>query len=103
MVCGTQHLSPAGDVLVYLDLEGRLRLFDVASGQTIFDRKKLEILIRQDPPIESGNPSTSWGDLGVAHIDFSPDGRFVVVMPEWADGPYRIRPDLDVERYSKKK
>jgi hypothetical protein len=49
-VCGTEELSPDGAVLVCLDLKSTLRFVDVASGQTIFEKKEFTWLHRYDPP-----------------------------------------------------
>jgi hypothetical protein len=87
MVCGTEDLSPDGEMLVCLDLKSTLSFVDVASGQTIFEKKQFSWLFRYDPPTGSGRPVNTWGELGSADIDFSPDGRFVVVSPKNADGP----------------
>jgi hypothetical protein len=87
LVCGTEELSPDGGMLACLDLKSTLYFVDVASGQTIFEKKPFSWLFRVDPPPESGHPPNIWGELGSAYIDFSPDGRFVVVSPKNADGP----------------
>jgi hypothetical protein len=87
LVCGSEELSPDGGMLVCLDLNSTLFFVDVASGQTIFEKKQFSWLFRYDPPPESNRPVNTWGELGSADIDFSPDGRFVVVSPKNADGP----------------
>jgi hypothetical protein len=87
LVCGTEELSPDGGMLACLDLKSTLCFVDVASGQTIFEKKQFSWLFRVDPPLESGHPPNIWGELGSAYIDFSPDGRYVVVSPKNADGP----------------
>jgi hypothetical protein len=87
LVCGTEELSPDGGMLACLDLKSTLCFVDVASGQTIFEKKQFSWLFRDDPPLESGHPPNIWGELGSAYIDFSPDGRYVEVSPENADGP----------------
>jgi hypothetical protein len=86
LVCGTEELSPDGAVLACLDLESTLRFVDVASGLTIFEEKEFTRLFRCDSLSESGPPVSFCGELGSARIDFSPDGRFVVVMPKNAGG-----------------
>jgi hypothetical protein len=85
LVCGTEELSPDGRVLACVDLESTLRLIEVASGQTMFEKKRIARLFANYDP-DSGLPSSYWGELGSAHIDFSPDGRFVVVRPRNAEG-----------------
>ena len=86
LVCGTEQLSPDGAVLICLDLKSTLRFVDVASGQTLFEKKEFTWLHRYDPPLESGVQSYTSGELGSATIDFSPDGYFVIVRPRNADG-----------------
>jgi WD40 repeat protein len=85
LVCGTEQLSPDGRVLACVDLESTLRLIDVASGQTIFEKKKIASLYAKYD-LETGRPRSDLGQLGAANIDFSPDSRFVVVRPENAQG-----------------
>jgi hypothetical protein len=70
MVCGTEELSPDGGMLVCLDLKSTLSFVDVATGQTIFEKKQFSWLFRVDPPLESGHPPNIWGELGSAYIDF---------------------------------
>jgi hypothetical protein len=87
MVCGTEELSPDGGMLACLDLKSTLSFVDVASGQTIFEKKQFSWLFRVDPPLGSDHPPNIWGELGSAFIDFSPDGRYVEVVPKNAEGP----------------
>jgi hypothetical protein len=86
LVCGTKELSPDGRVLACVDPESTLRLVAVASGQTTFEKTRFARLFSNDDP-DTGLPRSYWGELGLAHIDFSPDGRFVVVTSEGAQGP----------------
>jgi WD40 repeat protein len=80
LVCGTQKLSPDGGVLACLDLNGTLHFFDVASGQTMFEKKHFaapfEIYGRLTP-IDSESAS----------LEFSPDGHFIIVRSDDPDGP----------------
>jgi hypothetical protein len=78
--CGTQRLSPDGRFWACLDTTGTLRLTDVASGETIFERKRFKKLSIYSPPEEF--PARMVGDLGLALMDFSPDSRFLVVSSE---------------------
>jgi len=85
--CETNALSPDGRTLACLDSEGTLRFVDVASGETIFEKKNF------------GRLHVSWGfdanrmytrgesgDRGAARIDFSPDGRYVAAVPLFGEG-----------------
>ncbi|MGB9455701.1 MAG: WD40 repeat domain-containing protein [Bryobacteraceae bacterium] len=81
--CGSWGLSPDGRVLACLDSNGTLSFVDVASSATIFKKKNFNdfVVIRD----QFGNDNCT-GDLRSAEIDFSPDGRFVLVLPVDASG-----------------
>lgn len=85
LICGTEELSQDGRVLACVDLNATLLLVDVATGRTIFEKKKIARLFAN----YNGNdlPTSYSGELGSAKIDFSPDSRFVVVRPVGAEGP----------------
>ncbi len=80
--CGTMKLSPNGRILGCVDFAGTLRFIDVASGETILEKKDLN-----RPWVNWGQDETGMftrherGDLGEAQLQFSPDGRFVLVEP----------------------
>lgn len=77
---GTEELSPDGRFLVSDDNEGTLRILDVASGQTVFEKKRFVRLI-PGSVVTPGQRVIMIGDLGSANIRFSTDSRFLVV---WA-------------------
>ncbi len=75
--CGTQELSPDGRTLACVDPGGTLRLIDVPSGQTIYEKRKfVKPFVDQESPFLREH-----GDLGKATIGFSPDGGFVIASP----------------------
>jgi len=82
LACGANGLSPDGLVVACVDFSGTLRLIDVASGQTFFEKKKFCTKIVRG----SGDAMQISGDPGSARIDFSPDGRYMIVVPKNADG-----------------
>jgi hypothetical protein len=84
LVCGTEELSPDGRVFVCLDLNSTLRFIEVSSGVTILQRKEFTWLLANHD--RSGAPTSFYGQLGSASVDFSPDDRFVVVRPRTAGG-----------------
>jgi hypothetical protein len=100
--CDTKALSPDGLVLACVDFGGTLRLLDVTSGETIFEKKGFgkPIVLWVEPqwrdPLDLF-PRLELGDPGRAKIDFSPDGRFVMAMPVNVDGP-TVALDLHTRR-----
>jgi WD40 repeat protein len=84
--CRTQALSPDGTLLVCIDYKSTVRFIDVESGQTLFEEKNFSRLLHYTPPLECLQPPVIWGELGVAHIVFSPDSHFVLIVPESARG-----------------
>jgi hypothetical protein len=81
--CEANELSPDGSVLACVDFSGKLRILDIPSGQTLFEKDSF------------AEPFVSWptfadrqvfGDPGSATLAFSPDGRFVIAMPNAAGG-----------------
>jgi len=98
--CDSKGLSPGGLVLACVDFDGTLRLLDVASGETIFEKRKFgkPFILWVESQWHYGSagggagntlnlfPRYELGDPGSAKIGFSPDGRFVVAMPRDADG-----------------
>jgi WD40 repeat protein len=84
--CGTVGLSPDGSFLACDDVNGVFRLFEVSFKETILTRKHFgqRAITRgisecQHCPTED---VTVDGKLGSALITFSPDGRFLVAIPE---------------------
>jgi hypothetical protein len=74
-VCGTLVLAPDGRTYACDDYQGTVRVIDVASSETILEKKKF---VR---PIYSwvGNYRIDFPyDLGQASLSFSPDGRILV-------------------------
>ena len=94
--CGTVALSPGGRTLVCDDFQGTLRLLDVNSGETVFEKSKfaqqeyLGTLERPCPcstcKISLVSPSCFEGDPGAAMVAFSPDAHFVIAEPVF-EGP----------------
>lgn len=74
--CDSVALSPDARTAVCVDFAGTLRILDVSSGDAIFEKSKF------GRPFPNGNgmPGDT-GDPGSAQIEFSPDGRFVIVAP----------------------
>ncbi|HEY1204182.1 MAG: hypothetical protein ABSH46_07675 [Bryobacteraceae bacterium] len=85
--CPVGVLSPDARTLVCVDAGGTLRVLDVASGETVFEKAQFgkRFVTWEDhsadpfPRRESGDPSS-------ARIRFSTDGRFVVALPVSARG-----------------
>jgi hypothetical protein len=108
--CRTLELSPTGLALGCVDFGGTFRLLDVPSGQTIFEKKNFAqpyVDWGRDPTLgmytryESGDPSS-------ARINFSPDGRYVIAAPMFAEGSpvvwdlhagKAVRPSGDLRRH----
>ena len=102
--CGTVALSPDGRVVVCDQFDGTLRLIDVASAATIFEKKKFakrEYLGTPNRPCIELPPNETVviatrpglfrnscysGDPGSTIVGFSPDARFVIAEPE-SEGP----------------
>jgi hypothetical protein len=82
LACGTAGLSPDAQVVACVDFGGTLRLIDVASSRTFFERKKFctKIVRGMGPSMRIS------GDPGSARIDFSPDSRYAIIAPKNADG-----------------
>ena len=86
LACGTQALSPDGRVFACLDFDGSLHLVDVGSSAPILEVKRLA----QFQHFDSEEPISfehSDRDLGEAKLDFSPDSRFLVLVPWGGSGP----------------
>jgi hypothetical protein len=88
--CGTEALSPDGHVLACDDFEGTLRLIDVDTTATIFEKQQFVKLVPQYNFLPHGTidlPNGRYlGDRGEAIISYSPDSRFVVVCPSGGEG-----------------
>ena len=86
--CSSNGLSPDGRFLVCVNARGTLRIIEVATGETIFEKQKFGVkwVIYTDQ--SQGNPAfnAQVGDPGSARIDFSPDGHFLIASPKAADG-----------------
>jgi len=89
--CDSKGLSPDGLVLACVDFGGTLRLLDVASGETIFEKERFgkPVVLWVEPqwrdPLDLF-PRHELGDPGCARIDFSPDGRLFLALPHHAVG-----------------
>ena len=91
-------MSPDGRSLACVDSGGTLRLIDLSSGETVFEKREFG-----QPFIDWGVDATGmftrfeWGEPGSALIDFSPDGRFMIAVPYNAWGPL-VAFDLQARR-----
>jgi hypothetical protein len=81
--CASWELSPDGRFLACLDTNGTLTFVDVASSVTIFRKKTFNDYVDYTDILGHSNRI---GDLGSGEIDFSPDGRFALVLPLGARG-----------------
>ena len=81
--CGSWGLSPDGRFLACLDTNGTLSFLDVATSSTIFRKKAFSDYVDY---IDDFGRSHRAGELGLARIDFSPNGRLVIVLPTGARG-----------------
>ena len=82
--CESEGLSPDGQALACVDFHGTLRIIDVASGKTIFEKKKfgIQFVDYGVPTYEGGSGLNELsGDPGLARIDFSSDGHFLIATP----------------------
>ena len=68
--CESSGLSPDSRFLACVDSGGTLRVIDVDSGETVFEKRKF----------------SSIGDRGSADLNFSPDGRYIAAVPKHIDG-----------------
>jgi hypothetical protein len=88
--CGTEAMSRDGLVVACNDFEGTLRLIDVNTAATIFEKQQFVKLIPMYNYLRRGVldlPNGQYlGNLGEATINYSPDGRFVVVCPSGGEG-----------------
>lgn len=88
--CGTEAMSPDGLVVACDDFEGTLRLIDVNTAATIFEKQQFVKLIPMYNYLRRGVidlPNGQYlGNLGEAIISYSPDGRFVIVCPSGGQG-----------------
>jgi len=87
--CGTLGLSPDGGTLACDDLEGTLRIIELASWETLFEKKgfvKLIEVYHTDTDGIAISTGQYVGDLGLARLDFSPDGQFLLARPTGGHG-----------------
>jgi WD40 repeat protein len=80
--CLQTALSPDGKVLACLDKDFGLNLFEVATGNTIFEKKAFSEINLMDVLsilVEAmGNDELDFGDHEFINMAFSPDGRYFV-------------------------
>jgi hypothetical protein len=81
--CPTLGLSPDGHTLAGVDFEGNLRVSDLASGTTVFEKRKFGKFFLSGDVLSGTRVS---GDPGSARFRFSPDGRLLVIIPVNARG-----------------
>jgi hypothetical protein len=103
--CQTKELSPDGSLVACLESAGTLRLLDVASGTPVLEKKKfaqeltiasaeftcpeIATVLHLDNPARFPSVKTfkcTYGDPGSALITFSPGGRFLAALPDFAEG-----------------
>jgi WD40 repeat protein len=84
--CETVALSPRGDSVSCVTFEGALRLIEVQSGTTTFEK----VNFAQDPEFFDALSPFPFdfypSDKGAAYLDYSTDGRYLVAAPSDADG-----------------
>jgi WD40 repeat protein len=68
--CVSSGVSPDSRFLACVDSGGTLRVVDVDSGETVFEKRKF----------------SSIGDRGIADFNFSPDSRYIAAVPKHIDG-----------------
>jgi len=81
--CEGKELSPDGRVLVCVGFSGKLRVLDIPSGETLFEKDDFAELFVAWPTFADRQV---FGDPGSATLAFSPDGRFVIAMANAAAG-----------------
>jgi hypothetical protein len=88
--CATEQLSPDGRTMACDDADGALRVVDVASAETLLEKRKFVKPIPLYNYLPGGYvdlpSSQSLGDPGQAAMDFSPDGRFLLARPSGGAG-----------------
>ena len=85
--CSAGGLSPDARALICVDSSGTLRAFDVASGQTVFEKAQFgKRFVRWEDNSPDPFPRRESGDPGSLRLRFSPDGRFFVALPVSARG-----------------
>ena len=77
--CGTASLSPDGRTLACDDFKGTLHVIDVASGEETLTKEKFA---RPRELIDDIGVSVYPARLWTADFEFSPDGRFLIGLPE---------------------
>src|SRR5580658_8986591 len=85
VACASEQLSLDGRILACNDSEGTLRIVDVASGETLFEKKQfvklLPIYTRTSYGAEEFPSGAYLGNQGRACFDYSPDGRLLKAEP----------------------
>ena len=80
--CGTERLSPDGRYIAGVDQQGTLWLLEVASGDTVLERRGYGQPVIG---IETYNGAYVYHpiymDPSIAQVDFSPDGRYFIAAP----------------------
>jgi len=77
--CGTERLSPDGRYIAGVDRQGTLWLLEVASGDTVLERKGFGQPVMSSYSGEYGG-LVVYMDPSIAQVDFSPDGRYFVAV-----------------------
>ena len=105
LICGTASLSPDGRTLACDDFKGTLHVIDVASGEETLTKEKFA---RPRELIDDIGVSVYPARLWTADFEFSPDGRFLIGLPEdegaavlWdADARHVVKSQGDVKLIS---
>jgi len=82
--CPSEQVSPDGHTLACNDAQGTLTIQDVASGATLLEKRQFVRPIPlysyfRDGSIDAPN-GKFLGDPGMACLDFSPDGRYLLAV-----------------------
>jgi hypothetical protein len=79
--CETLKLSPDGSILGCVDFQGTLHFLDVVSGKPVYEKKGvLRPYVTWYWAVNHMYTRSESGDLGSAGIEFSPDGRYALVV-----------------------
>jgi hypothetical protein len=83
--CGSDGVSPDGELYVCVDHDGTLFASKVATGEILLSKRRFA---KQDFAYVDGDSlnTVDIGDLGSASIGFSPDSQFFIASPILARG-----------------
>jgi hypothetical protein len=81
MRCGTERLSADGKLWACDDLYGVLRVFDVLSGKTVFEKQHFNKPVSGPGPPEHVSQTRIYSVPGNSRLEFSEGGRFLMAVP----------------------